>query len=121
MTCHPPFMKKQQMRRSIVGTVMAIPLLAATLKAQDIYVGSGLDTIGEYSLSGTTVNAPLISGLRFPSAIAISGNNLFIVNRLSNTIGEYTTFRGDSQRVSSFWFKLSLGNGDFRGRPVCRE
>ena len=70
---------------------MAIPLLAATLKAQDIYVGSGLDTIGEYSLSGTTVNAPLISGLRFPSAIAISGNNLFIVNRLSNTIGEYTT------------------------------
>ena len=36
--------------------------LAATLKAQDIYVSNYGGGIGEYTLSGATVNTSLISG-----------------------------------------------------------
>jgi hypothetical protein len=66
--------------------------LAATLKAQNIYVASaGNNTIGEYGLDGRTVNASLITGLSYPAAIAISGGDLFVANAGNGTIGEYTT------------------------------
>jgi hypothetical protein len=42
-------------------------------------------------LDGSTVNASLISGLGEPYGIAVSGNDLFVVNGESGTIGEYTT------------------------------
>jgi len=51
----------------------------------------GEDTIGEYTTSGATVNASLISGLTGPDGIAVSGSDLFVVNLLDGTIGEYTT------------------------------
>jgi hypothetical protein len=35
-------------------------------------------TIGEYTTSGATVNASLISGLTSPYGIAVSGANLFV-------------------------------------------
>lgn len=69
--------------------------LATALKAQDLYVvnsGNGNGTIGEYGLDGSTVNASLVSGLDYPYAIAISGNDLFVLNLDNETIGEYTTF-----------------------------
>ena len=47
--------------------------------------------IGEYTTSGATVNASLISGLSIPSGIAVSGSDLFVVNEGTGTIGEYTT------------------------------
>jgi len=57
--------------------------------------GSGSGTIGEYTTSGTPVNASLITGLTGPSGIAVSGSNLFVVNgnfgNNQGTIGEYTT------------------------------
>ncbi|MGD0389876.1 MAG: PEP-CTERM sorting domain-containing protein, partial [Tepidisphaeraceae bacterium] len=49
--------------------------------------------IGEYTTSGATVNAALVSGLDYPFGIAVSedGSDLFVTNFHGNTIGEYTT------------------------------
>jgi hypothetical protein len=51
----------------------------------------GTGSIGEYTTSGATVNASLISGLTNPSSIAVPGANLFFPNYTGGTIGEYTT------------------------------
>ena len=56
------------------------------------YVSNG--TIGEYTTSGATVNASLVSGLSDPGGIAVSGSNLFVANYGNDTIGEYTTSGG---------------------------
>jgi hypothetical protein len=48
--------------------------------------------MSEYTTSGTTVNASLISGFSDPRGIAVLGSNLFVINNYNNgTIGEYTT------------------------------
>ena len=41
---------------------------------------SSSGTVGEYTTSGATVNAPLVSGLSYPWGIAESGSNLFFTN-----------------------------------------
>jgi hypothetical protein len=51
----------------------------------------GLGTVGAYSTSGATINASLINGLSNPSALAVSGNDLFVLNSDTGVIGEYTT------------------------------
>ena len=51
------------------------------------------DTIGEYGLDGSTVNAALITGRPYdPLSLAISGGNLLVANYLyqNNTVSEYT-------------------------------
>ena len=50
----------------------------------------GTGTVVEYSATGATVSAPLISGsgLDEPWGIAVSGSDLFVAN--NSTIGEYT-------------------------------
>src|SRR5215469_10326885 len=69
--------------------------LAPTLKAQNLYVANSFNnTVGEYGLNGSTVNASEISGLHSPYAIAISGNDVFVANYFPGTIGEYTTAGG---------------------------
>ncbi len=75
------------------GIIFALAcILAATLKAQDLYVvNNGSNKIGEYRLDGSTVNASLISGLNYPQGIAISGTNLFVSSYGNGTIGKYTT------------------------------
>ena len=66
--------------------------LAATLKAQNLYIAVGGGAIGEYTTSGATVNAALITGLiSVPWALAISGDDVFVANGSIGTIGEYTT------------------------------
>ena len=50
-----------------------------------------VETVGEYTTSGATVNPALISGLSAPIGIAVSGSDLFVVNFGTGTIGEYTT------------------------------
>src|ERR1017187_1279308 len=63
-----------------------------TARGQDIFVANvASGTIGEYTTSGATVNASLVSGLSNPSGIAVSGSDLFVANQGSGTIGEYTT------------------------------
>ncbi|HEX4144779.1 MAG TPA: PEP-CTERM sorting domain-containing protein [Pirellulales bacterium] len=49
-------------------------------------------SVGEFTTSGATVNASLISGLQNPNAIAVSGSDLFVANALSpNSVSEFTT------------------------------
>ena len=87
-------MKYRESIYRIVLTLTLACVLAATLKAQSIYVlNSGNGTVGEYGSNGAG-DASLISGLGTPgwlSGIAISGTNLFIPNLTNGTVGEYTT------------------------------
>ncbi len=82
---------------SIAALVLAVgaALSSATARGQDIFVvnggnGTSNGTIGEYTLSGGTVNVSLVSGLSNPVGIAASGSNLFVTNYGNGTIGEYT-------------------------------
>jgi hypothetical protein len=59
--------------------------------AQIFVSNFGGNSIGEYNLDGTAINASLILGLNDPQDIAISGSRLFVTNLDSGTIGEYTT------------------------------
>lgn len=62
-----------------------------------IYVannGGGNDgIIGEYTISGATINASLVSDLNLPYGLAISGGNLYEANA-AGTIGEYNLATG---------------------------
>jgi DNA-binding beta-propeller fold protein YncE len=76
--------------KKIYGITLALMCgLAATLKAQNIYVANFTGSIGEYTTSGQTVNASLISGLGYAQGVVISENSLFVTS--GGTIGEYTT------------------------------
>jgi hypothetical protein len=72
----------------------ALCAMPGTTRAQ-IFVTSNLvdskDWVGEYTTSGATVNAALLSGLGYPTGIAVSGGNLFVASLNNGTIGEYTT------------------------------
>ena len=74
--------------KMVYGIVLALTCsLAATLKGQNIYiVNNGSGIVGEYGLDGSTVNASLITASN-PIGIAISGNDLFLANWESETIG----------------------------------
>src|ERR1039458_7329705 len=73
------------------AVVAAMGLLSATAYGQ-IFVtnDSGANTVSEYTLSGTSMNPTLITGLGNPLAIAVSGSDLYITNYSGNTVGEYT-------------------------------
>jgi hypothetical protein len=83
----------------VVAAAATLWAMTPTARGQDIFVSnSSTGTIGEYTTSGATVNASLISGLNAPAGIAVSGSNLFIANFASGitpadngTVGEYTT------------------------------
>lgn len=47
-----------------------------------------VDSVAEFTPSGTTVNGALISGLNWAGGLAISGNDIFVGSE--NTVGEYT-------------------------------
>jgi hypothetical protein len=56
-----------------------------------LFVVNRSGTIGEYTTTGATVNASLISGLSSPFGIAALGNKLFVANEGNGVICEYTT------------------------------
>jgi len=64
----------------------------------DLFVTSvgAARTIGKYTTSGATVNSALITWPRYPSAIAVSGERLFVTNE-------------DVPDASSTWTLLLLG------------
>ncbi len=79
-------------RVAISAGILGLALVLHRDAQADIYVTNyGGNTIGEYTNSGTVVNASLISGLSSPWGIAVSGSDIFVANNGSNTIGEYTT------------------------------
>lgn len=60
---------------------IALSLLSMTVVHAQIFVTSrGSDTVGEYTISGATINASLVSGLSGPYGVAVSGSNLYVVN-----------------------------------------
>jgi hypothetical protein len=65
-------------------------LFAGLAQGQIFVVNQGSGTIGEYTLSGTTINASLISGLQSPTGMAISGSYLYVAQE-NGTLKEYTT------------------------------
>jgi hypothetical protein len=83
--------------KKIYGIALVLTCgLAATLKAQNLYVANidGGGYIGEYTTCGATINASLITapginGMGNCTAIAISGNDMFVANA-AGTVGEYT-------------------------------
>jgi hypothetical protein len=81
---------KMKMIKSLFGILTFFNVVTAD---SQIFVANWLSgTIGEYTLSGATVNAALISGLSEPIGLALDGKgNLFVANVSSGTIGEYTT------------------------------
>jgi hypothetical protein len=96
---------------------------AIAVSGSDIFVcsiNSATTTgiVGEYTTSGQTVKASLISGFDYPTnAIAISGSNLFVdsgafIGSPSGEIGEYTTSGGTVK--ANFIDGLSYGI-DFSG------
>jgi hypothetical protein len=52
------------------------------VSGSDLFVVNGsTNTVGEYTTSGATVNASLVTGLgAAPDSIAISGNTLYVTN-----------------------------------------
>ena len=79
-------------------------------------------TVGEYTTSGNTVAATLLSGFTNPIGIAVSGSDLFVSDGGTRTIGEYTTSGGtvdaalitglndDPYDLASFGSALYLAN-----------
>lgn len=81
--------------RKILRLVAAGVVCSATQTwADQMFVVSSDNTVGEYTTSGTTINPALVSGLSSPQGVAVSGGHLFITNAGSNTIGEYDARTG---------------------------
>jgi hypothetical protein len=62
-----------------------------------IYVASGLFTgkVAKYSNSGTVINSSLITGLNFPTGVAVDGQgSLYVVVRNDNKVSRYTESGG---------------------------
>ena len=75
-------------------------LTCITVLGNYLFVADAGDaTIGEYTLSGATVNPTFIKGfLGYPDAIAIQGQDLYVANYSGELnvgyVGEYTTDGG---------------------------
>jgi MYXO-CTERM domain-containing protein len=78
--------------------------LNIAISGDDLFVANG-GSVGEYTTSGTTIAAPLIStGLYGLVNIVISGSDIFVANDQFGTIGEYTTSGAtvNASLISSF-------------------
>jgi len=75
-----------------IGAVMVFTSVHAS-QAQIFIANSDDGTVGEYTLSGTPINKSLISGLNDPTAVSVSGSNIFVMTSPDDgtaRIGEYT-------------------------------
>ncbi|HEX4084685.1 MAG TPA: hypothetical protein VHY22_07240, partial [Chthoniobacteraceae bacterium] len=79
----------------------------------DLFVLTG-GGIGEYTTSGQTVNASLVTDVNSPFSIAISGSDIFVLNWDNGitSVGEYTT---SGQTVNA---SLITGLGDVQGIAI---
>ncbi len=81
------------------GTRILITIVLVTLTipvSGQIYVASSAGGyVGEYTTSGATVNASLISGLGYPWGMTWDGNaNLYVAQEGSRTVGKYNLSGG---------------------------
>jgi pectin methylesterase-like acyl-CoA thioesterase len=91
-------MKSKSILLAALAATTALWAMSATARGEKsggkiFATNPGNGTIGEYTTSGETVNASLLSlGVNNnPRGIAVSGANLFVTNTSNGTIGEYTT------------------------------
>jgi hypothetical protein len=75
-----------------ISALWAIPEITHA----QLYVGQdGTGSIGEYNATtGTAINASLITRLSYPSALALSGDELFVATWSNSTVGEYNATTG---------------------------
>ena len=76
------------------------------LAGNDLFTTSG-NTVSEYDTSGNLISASLIPGLLGPTALTVSGGDLFVVSSDGTVVGEYTT----SGQVVNAWLITSTGGG----------
>src|ERR1700686_262705 len=77
--------------RFLLGAT-AVWAMPETARGQIFVPNFSRDTIGEYTTSGATVSASLVSPLNTPIVgIAVSGSDLFVTAETLGTVGEYTT------------------------------
>ena len=83
------------LRLALATLVLALGVLVSALATQaaaEVYVtNAGSGKVGEYTTSGATVNASLISGVGHPTGVALEGSDLYVANAENGTVGEYTT------------------------------
>lgn len=72
------------------GAWWAVLLAAASAQGQIYVANFASGTIGEYALSGQTINASFITGLSSPTGMAVSGGYLYVAQE-NGTIRKYTT------------------------------
>ena len=72
------------------GAWLAVWLAAVSAHGQIYVLNSGSGTVGEYTLSGQTINASFITGLSSPNGLAVSGGYLYVAQE-NGTIRKYTT------------------------------
>jgi len=92
------------MKNIILALTFGVVLVAGAgyAKAQVIYVSNDYNgTVGKYNATtGAAINAAFVTGLDYPVGIAVSGNDLFVVNRRANTIGKYNATTGATINAS---------------------
>ena len=86
-------------KQNALALYRLIIVLVASLAAErslvaQIYYNNSSSTVGEYSLSGATINSQLISGLQHPRGVAAYGGNIYVGNILTGTIGQYDATTG---------------------------
>jgi len=93
LTClHNRSVKRLTTVAAATQVLLAFFLLSRA-QAGEIFVSNFVGgTIGEYDASTrATINPALVSGLRFPSGLALAGRNLFVAFLGHGTVGKYTT------------------------------
>jgi len=72
----------------------ALAFTASPTHAQ-LYVTTVNNDVGEYNATtGATINSTLVTGQSNPYGLALSGNNLYVVNYISGGVGEYNATTG---------------------------
>ena len=86
--------------RTLYAFLIVIVVLCAMPRNADaqLYVllnnVSQIGTVSEYSPKGELINSNFITGLADPAGIAVSGNNLFVTDNVTDTVGKYDATTG---------------------------
>ena len=103
--------------RPMISTLLLLSLgLAASAPGQIYVANQASGTIGEYTLSGQTINASFITGLSAPTGMAVSGGYLYVAQE-NGTICKYTT---SGTLVNATLIGEVRLHGRFRDKTVFR-
>ena len=84
-------MRLSSPRLAFVSLALAFACVSDGLARGQIFVSDWSNgQVGEWTTSGSSVNASLITGLSQPDGIAESDGYLYVANQQANTVGKYT-------------------------------